>query len=78
MGWSELENGKLLAAAEVAFDVLVTTDQNIRYQQNLSARSLAVLVLMTTSWPRIRSHVNSVSLALDQLKSGEYRELAFS
>jgi hypothetical protein len=54
-GWSTLKNGELLAAAETqGFDVLVTTDKNLRYQQNLASRSIAILVLGTTSWPRIR------------------------
>lgn len=56
MGWSELSNGHLLKAAESKFDLLITTDQNLRHQQNLSGLRLAVLVLSTTSWPRIRKH----------------------
>jgi len=52
MGWSELANGDLLAAAEADFDALITSDQNLRYQQNLTGRRLAILVLPTTSWPR--------------------------
>jgi hypothetical protein len=55
-GWSNLENGDLIREAEAAgFQVLITTDQNIRYQQNLRDRTLAILVLPTTSWPKIRS-----------------------
>lgn len=53
MGWSELDNGALLQAADTDFDALVTTDQNLRHQQNLSSRRLAILVLPTTSWPQI-------------------------
>jgi len=53
MGWDRLGNGDLLNAAEVSFDAFITTDQNLRYQQNLSGRQLAVLVLPTTSWPKI-------------------------
>ena len=49
LGWSNLENGALLAAAEDSFDLLITTDQQLRYQQNLTGRKLSVLVLMTTS-----------------------------
>jgi hypothetical protein len=49
MGWSELDNGKLLSAAEIEFDAIITTDQSIRYQQNLAGRRLAVVVLPTTS-----------------------------
>ena len=49
MGWAQLSNGELLAAAEKAFDVFITTDQNLRYQQNLTGRTLVILVLPTTS-----------------------------
>ena len=49
LGWSRLSNGELLAAAESRFDVLVTTDRNLRHQQSLAGRKLAVLVLPTTS-----------------------------
>jgi len=51
LGWAELDNGELLAAAESEFDVLVTTDQNLRYQQKLAGRRLAILILPTTNWP---------------------------
>jgi hypothetical protein len=57
LGWSNLENGALLVAAEDSFDLLITTDQNMRYQQNITARNLRILVLMTTSWPRIQLFV---------------------
>jgi hypothetical protein len=49
LGWSNLENGDLLRAAEGRFEVFVTTDQNLRYQQNLADRQLAILVLPTTN-----------------------------
>lgn len=77
-GWSDLKNGDLLARAEAeGFDALVTTDQNLRYQQNLSGRSLGVLVLTTTSWPRIRGHANLVAHAADTLQPGAYEEISF-
>jgi hypothetical protein len=78
MGWSQLKNGDLLDQAEAAFDVLVTTDQNLHHQQNLTARSIAILVLATTSWPIIRNHASAVLTAIDELKPGEYRELVFA
>jgi hypothetical protein len=53
MGWATLENGDLLSAAEASFDAFITTDQNLRHQQNLTERRLAILVLPTTSWPKI-------------------------
>jgi hypothetical protein len=75
LGWSNLENGELLRAAEGRFDLLVTTDQNLRYQQNLTGRLLAILVLPTTNWLEIRRHEAEVVLAVESMKSGEYREL---
>jgi hypothetical protein len=77
-GWAALENGALLKAAELAFDALVTTDQNLRYQQNLAGRKLAILVLPTTSWPKIQLHIAEVTSAVNQLRPGEFRELTFS
>ena len=73
-----MKNGELLLAAESeGFQALVTTDQNLRYQQNLGDRRLAVLVLKTTDWRAIRSHVDYVATAINQLKAGGYRELPF-
>ena len=77
MGWAQLSNGELLNAAEAAFDVLITTDQNLRYQQNLTGRRLAILVLPTTSWPIIQTHSGEVVAAVDELHAGEFRELSF-
>ena len=57
LGWAELANGALLDAAEAEFDALITTDQSLRYQQNLVDRRLAILVLPTNSWPRIQAHL---------------------
>jgi hypothetical protein len=78
MGWSDLDNGELLAAAETAFDALITTDQNLRFQQNLAGRRLAVVVLPTTSWPRVLNHVAEVTAALEALRPGDYREVVFT
>ena len=75
MGWSELANGNLLAAAETAFDVFITTDKNLRYQQNLRGRKLIILVLPLTDWKIIRLHVDVIVEAVASAKPGEYREL---
>lgn len=75
LGWSDLANGDLLQQAEAQFDLLITTDQNLRHQQNLAGRRLAILVLPTTSWPKIRQHQAEVLAAVDTIRSGEYREL---
>lgn len=76
-GWATLTNGELLAAAEGAFDVFVTTDQNLRHQQNLAGRQLAILVLPTTSWPRLRLHASSIAAAVATLRPGELLEWPF-
>ena len=78
LGWSNLGNGELLAAAEQAgVDVFVTTDQNLRYQQNLKGRRIALVVLPTTRWPDIKPHADEIREALAQTKPGEYQELAW-
>lgn len=75
LGWSNLENGDLLRAAEGRFEVFVTTDQNLRYQQSLAGRQLAILVLPTTNWLEIREHEQAVVAAVNSMGPGEYREL---
>ena len=77
MGWASLSNGELLKAAEAAFDAFVTTDKNLRYQQNLASRRLAILVLPTTSWPQIQRQVAKVIDAANRMKSGDFVELQF-
>ena len=72
-GWSTLKNGELLTAAESAgFEVLVTTDGNLRYQQNLLSRAIAVVVLSTTSWPRIQAAAELVGAAVAAAAPGTY------
>ena len=75
-GWSQLTNGELLDAAErEGFAVVVTTDTNLKYQQNLGSRRLAVVVLTTTSWPRIQRMVGAVVAAVDGATAGSYVEV---
>jgi predicted nuclease of predicted toxin-antitoxin system len=77
-GWSSLKNGELLTVAEAeGFDALLTTDQNLPYQQNLSGRSIGVVVLLTTSWPRIKNNVALVVQTLENLRPGSYEEIDF-
>ena len=76
-GWSKLQNGALIAAAEEAmFEVFVTTDKSLKYQQNLAGRRIAIVVLLTTSWPRIQAHVPGVVAAIDQALPGSYSEVS--
>ena len=77
MGWTELDNGALLKAAETDFEALITADQNLRYQQNLTGRRLAILVLPTTSWPKIQAHETEVVAAVNALRSSDVVELSF-
>jgi predicted nuclease of predicted toxin-antitoxin system len=76
LGWNNLKNGELLQKAEEnGFSVLVTTDQNLRYQQNLTDRKIAIVVLTTTSWPRIERAVASVAKAVDSVAPSSYVEV---
>ena len=75
MGWALLANGDLIDAAERDFDVLVTTDQNLPYQQNLKGRRLAILILPTTSWPKLKDLVRDVEAALATLEPGSVMRL---
>jgi hypothetical protein len=75
-GWSDLSNGRLLDVAEqVGYQLLITTDQNIRYQQHLSGRQLAILVLLSTSWPRIQLRIADIRATIDEITPGDYREV---
>ena len=77
-GWGTLQNGDLLRAAEQAgFEAIITTDQNLRYQQNLNERKLAILVLLTTDWRLIKHHTHYVETAVNGLVAGSYVELPF-
>jgi len=77
MGWAHLDNGALLAAAEAAFDVMITTDQNLQYQQNLVGRRLGVVILPTTNWLKIADHVAQIIAALEAVHPGEIVLVAF-
>jgi hypothetical protein len=74
--WSTLGNGELLDAAEAAgFEVLLTTDKNIRYQQNLAQRRIAILVLGRPEWPVLRLHVERAVTAVDAASPGGFSEI---
>jgi uncharacterized protein (DUF433 family) len=74
-GWDRFDNGELLRAAETAgFNVLVTPDKNIRYQQNLTV-PIAVAVLGNPRWPVLRLHVQRVVAAVNAAKPGSYTEV---
>ena len=75
-GWDRLSNGDLLAEAERAgFDILLTADKNIRHQQNLSGRRLAIVVLSTQQWPVVRLHIERIAAAVNAAAPGSYTEV---
>lgn len=75
-GWSRLKNGELLDVAEKEeFEVLVTTDSKLKYQQNLKSRRIAIVVLSTPSWPRIQRAVTTVVGAVGAALPGSYVEV---
>jgi hypothetical protein len=75
-GWSGLQNGELAAAQAAGFEVFVTTDKNLKSQQNLAARSLCVVVLSTTSWPRIQRSLPVLLAAVERAAPGGYAEVS--
>jgi hypothetical protein len=77
LGWSQLQNGELLKLAETSgYEAFITTDQNLRYQQNLPERRMAIAILMATSWPRIERHAAHVVARIDGLQVGAFAEIA--
>lgn len=75
-GWSDLSNGDLLKIAEeTGYQLFVTTDQNLRYQQNLRQRQIGIVVLLSTSWPRISLRVAEIRAIIDAMNAGGYAEI---
>jgi hypothetical protein len=78
-GWSTLTNGELLAAAErEGFEVFVTTDKNLRDQQNFAGLRIAIVVLSSTSWPRIQKTAVAIKQAIDATLPGSFKEVGIS
>jgi hypothetical protein len=76
-GWERLTNGKLLHVAEQdGFDLLLTTDKNILYQQNLRGRKIARVVLGNQNWNVARLHVDKIVAAVNACTPGSYTEVA--
>ncbi len=75
-GWAELSNGDLLDQAESEeYELLITTDQSMRYQQNLSRRSMAIIVLRSNRWPDVLLRVDDIRATLEGIEPGELREV---
>jgi predicted nuclease of predicted toxin-antitoxin system len=78
MGWGALKNGDLLQQAEEQFEVFISTDQNLKYQQQVVGRKLAILVLPTNDWRTIRSKGAEIIAKVTTLRPGDFVELDWS
>lgn len=76
-GWSTLKNGELVEIASKHFDVMVTTDKNLRYQQNLTEREIAIIVLPTTQWPVLRTRAELIAEEIKRCDTNAFVEIAF-
>lgn len=74
-GWGGLKNGDLLRRAESEFDLFITSDQSIRYQQNLAGRRIPILELSTNKLRRIQAAVALLQSAVAAIQPGEFRSL---
>jgi hypothetical protein len=75
-GWDRISNGELLNVAEAAgFDVLLTTDKQIRYQQNLRGRKIAIVVLGNSTWRVVRLHLDRIAMVVTEATPGSYAEV---
>jgi hypothetical protein len=75
-GWDRLANGELIAAAETAgFELLLTTDKNMRYQQNVKGRKIAFVVIGNQQWPILRRYVERVLAAVNAATPGSFTEV---
>lgn len=76
-GWASFKNGQLLQLAEESFDVFLTADQNLSYQQNLKNRKIAIIVFPSNRLPVVRACNEMLLLALDSIQAGEFVTLNF-
>jgi hypothetical protein len=75
-GWDRISNGELLKVAEATgFDLLLTTDKKIRYQQNLTRRRIAIVVLGNSTWRVVRLHLDRIASAVVEATPGSYTEV---
>jgi hypothetical protein len=75
-GWSGLKNGALLNAAEDAgFELFITAEQEMSYQQNLKGRKMALVVLSTNNWASVKAHIVGIMAAISAAKPGSYTEV---
>ena len=74
--WERISNGALLKLAEGAgFNLLLTTDKNVRYQQNLADRKISIVVLGQSPWWLVRQHLDAIVAAVNAATPGSYAEV---
>ena len=77
MGWDQLSNGDLIARADAeGFDLLLTADRNLNYQQNMEGRNIALVVLPTNRWADLTAHLTAIVAAIDQAEPGSFQDIA--
>lgn len=77
-GWAALSNGDLIEAAEsAAFDILVTADKNLEYQQNITTRRLAIVVPDDNRWSRVQKNLNSIAKSVGLASPGQFIRVTF-
>lgn len=74
-GWQHVKNGELLKLAEAEFDLFITSDKNLGYQQNIQSRRIAILVLWTNDWPKLLARISDIVAAVNAMQPGEFREM---
>jgi hypothetical protein len=74
-GWSGIKNGELLKLVEPEFDVFITSDKNLRHQQNLSAIDLSIILLPSNQVPVVKSLLPQIDTALESIGRQEFVEL---
>jgi hypothetical protein len=75
-GWGRLENGDLLTVAEqFGYELFLTADKNLRYQQNLAGRKISIVVLGQSPWPLVRQHIPAIVAAVNAATPGSYTEV---
>ena len=76
-GWDRLINGELIDGAEQeGYEILITTDQSMKHQQNLGGRRLAIMVLLSNRWPDVQLQIEGIRAAINGIQPGELREVS--
>jgi predicted nuclease of predicted toxin-antitoxin system len=75
MGWAGIKNGELLKLVEADFEVFITSDKNLRYQQNLENRKFAIVLLPSNQVPIVENLLPQIDEELEKIKSDDFVEL---